>query len=92
VLLLVSLQNNIYDYWNTILKLPYSPEELNMMYSLFSRKKNTSKKNQECLLQEGQVCNKLYFVEQIVKGTICKKRQQKEVTQWFFEMVISCLA
>ena len=40
-------------------------------------------KNQ-VLIKEGQVCNKLYFVEQGVGRSYYLKKDGKEVTQWFF--------
>jgi hypothetical protein len=66
---------------DAILKfVPFSPENF-VMYTL-SFEKNTSKKNQ-LLLQEGQVCNKLYFFVEQGIGRSYLKREAKEVTQWF---------
>lgn len=67
---------------DAILKfVPFSPDELNDIRSHFE--KEYVQKNQ-LLLQEGQVCNKLYFVEQGIGRSYYLKKEGKEVTQWFF--------
>lgn len=68
---------------DAILKIvPFSPDELNDILSHFE--KEYVQKNQ-VLLQEGQVCNKLYYVEQGIGRSYYLKKDGKEVTQWFFK-------
>ena len=67
---------------DAILKfVPFSPDELNDIRSHFE--KEYVQKNQ-LLLQEGQVCKKLYFVEKGIGRSYYLKKEGKEVTQWFF--------
>lgn len=61
--------------------VPFSHDELNIILSHFE--KEFVKKNQ-VLIKEGQVCNKLYFVEQGIGRSYYLKKDGKEVTQWFF--------
>ena len=61
--------------------VPFSHDELNDILSHFE--KEYVKKNQ-VLIKEGQVCNKLYFVEQGIGRSYYLKKDGKEVTQWFF--------
>jgi hypothetical protein len=53
-------------------------------------KKRIRPKKSAVTTQEG-LCNKLYFVEQGIEEVITLKKG-KGSKQWFFEMVISCLA
>ncbi|CAM3623886.1 Crp/Fnr family transcriptional regulator [Flavobacterium gelidilacus] len=61
--------------------VPFSHDELNDILSHFE--KECVQKNQ-VLIKEGQVCNKLYFVEQGIGRSYYLKKDGKEVTQWFF--------
>ncbi len=61
--------------------VPFSHDELNDILSHFE--KEYVQKNQ-VLIKEGQVCNKLYFVEQGIGRSYYLKKDGKEVTQWFF--------
>ena len=61
--------------------VPFSPDELKDILSHFE--KEYVKKHQ-VLIKEGQVCNKLYFVEQGIGRSYYLKQDGKEVTQWFF--------
>ena len=61
--------------------VPFSHDELNDILSHF--KKEYVQKNQ-VLIKEGQVCNKLYFVEKGIGRSYYLKQDGKEVTQWFF--------
>ncbi len=61
--------------------VPFSHDELNDILSHFE--KEYVQKNQ-VLIKEGQVCNKLYFVEQGIGRSYYLKQDGKEVTQWFF--------
>jgi len=70
---------NIADFLITI--VPFSHDELNDILSHFE--KEYVQKNQ-VLIKEGQVCNKLYFVEQGMGRSYYLKKDGKEVTQWFF--------
>src|SRR5690606_3828461 len=36
-------------------------------------------------IKEGQICNKLYFLEEGIGRSFYLKKDGKEVTQWFFE-------
>lgn len=69
---------NITDFLITL--VPFSHDELNDILSHFEKeyvKKNT------LLIKEGQVCNKLYFIEQGIGRSYYLKEDGKEVTQWF---------
>ena len=70
---------NITDFLITL--VPFSDDELNDILPHFE--KEYVKKNQ-VLIKEGQVCNKLYFVEQGMGRSYYLKEDGKEVTQWFF--------
>jgi CRP-like cAMP-binding protein len=61
--------------------VPFSHDELNDMLSHFE--KEYLQKNQ-VLIKKGQVCNKLYFVEQGIGRGYYLKKDGKEVTQCFF--------
>ncbi|TBW26995.1 Crp/Fnr family transcriptional regulator [Gramella sp. KN1008] len=67
------------DFLKTI--VPFPQEEITGIVSHF--KKETIKKNQN-LVKEGQICNKLYFVEKGIGRSFYLKEDGKEVTQWFF--------
>jgi CRP-like cAMP-binding protein len=70
---------NITDF--LIAYVPFSHDELNDILSNFT--KEHVQKNQ-LLVQEGQVCRKLYFVEKGMGRSYYLKEDGKEVTQWFF--------
>ncbi|MGB1284379.1 MAG: Crp/Fnr family transcriptional regulator [Polaribacter sp.] len=70
---------NITDF--LIALVPFTHEELNDILSHFE--KEYVSKNQ-LLIRDGQVCNKLYFVEQGIGRSYYIKNDGKEVTQWFF--------
>ena len=74
-------QNTIMITDFLITLVPFSHDELNIILSHFE--KEYVKKNQ-VLIKEGQVCNKLYFVEQGIGRSYYLKKDGKEVTQWFF--------
>src|SRR5690554_5059284 len=61
--------------------IPFSDDELEDILSYFE--KEHIHKNQ-VLVKEGQICNKLYFVEQGIGRSYYLKDDGKEVTQWFF--------
>lgn len=61
--------------------VPFSHDELNDILPYF--KKEKVKKN-AVLIKEGQVCSKLYFVDQGIGRSYYLKKDGKEVTQWFF--------
>lgn len=61
--------------------IPFSDDELEDILSHFE--KEHIPKNQ-VLVKEGQVCNKLYFVEKGIGRSYYLKNDGKEVTQWFF--------
>lgn len=61
--------------------LPFSEAELSDILAHFD--KEEIKKNQ-ILIKEGQVSNKLYFVEKGIGRSYYLKKEGKEVTQWFF--------
>lgn len=60
---------------------PFSPDELQDIISNFE--KETLSKN-TMLIEQGQVCKKLYFVEKGMGRSFYLKEDGKEVTQWFF--------
>ncbi|AWV97108.1 Crp/Fnr family transcriptional regulator [Arcticibacterium luteifluviistationis] len=65
-----------------LLKLvPFSPNELNDIVSHFE-KEHVAK--DEVLIKEGQICHKLYFIEQGIGRSYYLKEDGKDVTQWFF--------
>ena len=69
---------NITDFLITL--VPFTHDELNDILPHFEKeyvKKNT------LLIKEGQVCNKLYFIEQGLGRSYYLKEDGKEVTQWF---------
>ena len=70
---------NITDFLITI--VPFSNDELKDILPHFE--KEYAQKNQ-VLIKEGQVCHKLYFVEQGMGRSYYLKEDGKEVTQWFF--------
>lgn len=59
----------------------FPPGELEDIVSHFERE--IVPKNQP-LVREGQICSKLYFVEQGVGRSYYLKEDGKEITQWFF--------
>ncbi|MFD2518245.1 Crp/Fnr family transcriptional regulator [Salinimicrobium flavum] len=61
--------------------VPFPSGELEDIVSHFERE--TIPKNQP-LVKEGQICSKLYFVEQGVGRSYYLKEDGKEITQWFF--------
>lgn len=61
--------------------IPFSDDELEDISSYF--KKEYISKN-EVLVEQGQVCNKLYFVEKGIGRSYYLKKNGKEITQWFF--------
>jgi len=61
--------------------VPFSHDEINDILPYFE--KEYIQKNQ-VLIKEGQVCHKLYFVEQGMGRSYYLKEDGKEVTQWFF--------
>ncbi|MDA9775203.1 Crp/Fnr family transcriptional regulator [Algibacter sp.] len=69
---------NITDYLITL--VPFSHDELNDILPYFE--KENVQKNQ-VLIKEGQVCNKLYFIEQGLGRSYYLKEDGKEITQWF---------
>ncbi len=62
--------------------VPFSEEEIKNIVPHFE--KENIKKN-ELLLKEGQVCNKLYFIENGMGRSYYLKKDGKEITQWFFD-------
>ena len=70
---------NITDFLITL--VPFTHDELNDILSHFT--KEHVPKNQ-LLVQEGQICRKLYFVEKGMGRSYYLKEDGKEVTQWFF--------
>ena len=70
---------NITDFLISL--VPFSHDELNDILSHFE--KEYVQKNQ-ILIKEGQVCHKLYFVDQGLGRSYYLKEDGKEVTQWFF--------
>lgn len=61
--------------------VPFSQDELTDILLYFEKEK--VKKN-EMLIKEGQVCNKLYFVERGIGRSYYLTKEGREVTQWFF--------
>jgi len=61
--------------------VPFTDDELKDILTHFEIEQIP--KNQ-VLIKEGQVCNKLYFVEQGLGRSYYLKKDGKEVTQWFF--------
>lgn len=61
--------------------VPFPPEELEDILSHFTKE---SVEKGETLTHEGQVCNKLYFVESGIGRSFYLKEDGKEITQWFF--------
>jgi CRP-like cAMP-binding protein len=61
--------------------VPFSEDELKDIIPHFE--KESVKKN-ELLSKEGQVCNKLYFIEKGMGRSYYIKKDGKEITQWFF--------
>lgn len=70
---------NITDYLLSLVH--FSHDELNDILSHFE--KEYIPKNQ-ILVKQGEVCNKLYFVDQGIGRSYYLKKDGKEVTQWFF--------
>lgn len=60
---------------------PFNPEELEDIIAHFE--KETFLKN-SMLIKEGEISNKLYFVEKGMARSFYLKEDGKEVTQWFF--------
>ena len=61
--------------------VPFPQQELDHIVSQFER--DLVQKNQT-LVKEGQVCNKLYFIEKGLGRSYYLKEDGKEITQWFF--------
>ncbi len=61
--------------------VPFTNDELNDILSHFE--KEYVQKNQ-VLINQGQICHKLYFIEQGMGRSYYLKEDGKEVTQWFF--------
>lgn len=61
--------------------VPFSHDELNDILSNFT--KEQVRKNQ-LLVEEGQICRNLYFIEIGLGRSYYLKADGKEVTQWFF--------
>ena len=61
--------------------VPFSQIELKDILSYFE--KEHVQKNQ-VLIEEGQVCKKLYFIEEGLGRSYYRKEDGKEITQWFF--------
>jgi len=61
--------------------IPFSDEELNDILSHFE--KECVQKN-DVLIVGGQICKKLYFVEQGIGRSYYLKQDGKDITQWFF--------
>ena len=59
----------------------FSQDELDEILSHFT--KEQVQKNQ-ILVQQGQICRKLYFIEKGLGRSYYLKEDGKEVTQWFF--------
>lgn len=69
----------ITDY---LIKLvPFTHDELNDILAHFE--KEHIPKN-HILIKEGQICNKLYFLEHGIGRSFYLKKNGKDVTQWFF--------
>lgn len=60
----------------------FSEEELKEIIPYFEIE--VIKKN-KLLLKEGQVCTKIYFIEQGIGRSYYLKKDGKEITQWFFD-------
>ena len=69
----------ITDY--LIKQVPFTHDELNDILDHFE--KEHIQKNR-ILIKEGQICNKLYFLEAGIGRSFYLKKNGKEVTQWFF--------
>ncbi|HEY9184936.1 MAG TPA: Crp/Fnr family transcriptional regulator [Salegentibacter sp.] len=61
--------------------VPFPTSELADIISYFEREKVQKNKP---LVKEGQVCSKLYLVEEGVGRSFYLKEDGKEITQWFF--------
>ncbi|WP_027418185.1 Crp/Fnr family transcriptional regulator [Crocinitomix catalasitica] len=61
--------------------VPFTDDEIADVLSYFEHE--TIKKN-TTLIKEGQISNKLYFVEKGIGRSYYLKKDGKEVTQWFF--------
>lgn len=70
---------NLADSLN--IHVPFTHDELNEILSCFT--KEEVKKN-KILVEEGQVCRNIYFVEKGMGRSYYLKEDGKEVTQWFF--------
>ncbi len=70
---------NLSDFLKQFVSFP--PEELEDIISHFE--KEIVQKN-KTLVTQGQVCNKLYFIEEGVGRSYYLKEDGKEITQWFF--------
>ncbi|MDB0040682.1 cyclic nucleotide-binding domain-containing protein [Algibacter sp.] len=73
---------NITDFLITL--VPFSHDELNDILPHFE--KENVQKNQ-VLIKEGQVCNKLYFIEQGLGRSYYLKEDGKEVSNGSLELV-----
>jgi CRP-like cAMP-binding protein len=70
---------NLTDFLNNL--VPFSADELQDILLHFEVE-NFNKN--ETILQEGIICNKLYFIQKGMGRSYYLKKDGKEVTQWFF--------
>lgn len=70
---------SITDFLNS--QVPFTADELGHILAHFEKK--SLKKNQ-ILVQQGEVCKALYFVEQGMGRSYYLNENGKEITQWFF--------
>ncbi|PWH87151.1 Crp/Fnr family transcriptional regulator [Brumimicrobium oceani] len=70
---------NISDFLTSI--VPFDSAELGDILSCFEKKKFS--KN-TMLIEQGEICKTLYFIESGIGRSYFLKKDGKEVTQWFF--------
>lgn len=70
---------SIYEFLGTL--VPFTNKELNDIQSHF--KKETVPKSQ-LLVNQGDICKTLYFIEQGMGRSFYTNENGKEITQWFF--------
>ncbi|TDU40099.1 CRP-like cAMP-binding protein [Gelidibacter sediminis] len=70
---------SIYEFLGTL--VPFTNKELNDIQSHF--KKETVSKSQ-LLVNQGDICKTLYFIEQGMGRSFYTNENGKEITQWFF--------
>ncbi|WP_026898035.1 Crp/Fnr family transcriptional regulator [Daejeonella oryzae] len=61
--------------------IPFTEDELSEITSCFE--KQSISKN-EMIVREGQICQKLYFIEHGIGRSFYLNKDGKEITQWFF--------